>query len=132
ALVEMGMDIDQSRPDLPAAEIGALDAVGKTAMMAAVRRDNPGELAILDQKIGGYDALGIGRTGQNFIVGQQADRDARIGEPVPAARRPDDVSEFDRHGVNSRQVCQVNRLWTGGQKREGIESGAASASLPRA
>ncbi len=57
ALVEMGMNVDQCRPDLAAAEVDARNF----AVAFAGRRCNTGDLAVLDQQIEPCDAFCIER-----------------------------------------------------------------------
>ena len=94
-LVEMGMDVDQSRPDLPAADVDA----GKRPVIArGARRFDAREHAVFDQQVRLHHAFRVGRRRQLCPRAEQArGHRARIAEPIAAHGRPGNVSKPDRH-----------------------------------
>ena len=93
AFVEMGVNVDQRRPNLAAADVDAHIPV----ISFFSRPFDMGKLAVFDQQVRLHHAFRINRRRQSYAVGQQTGGHARIREPVAARGRPDDVSEFDRH-----------------------------------
>jgi hypothetical protein len=93
AFVEMGMNVDQGRPDLAAAGVGA----GNPVIAFFSRPFDARELAVFNQQVRLHYAFRIDRRRQRYAIGQQTGRHARVRKPIAARCGPDDVSESDRH-----------------------------------
>ena len=94
AFVEMGVNVDQGRPNLAAADV---DARQSPSSRFSAGRSMRASLPSSINRVRLHHAFRINRRRQSYAVGQQTGGHARIRKPIAARGRPDDVSESDRH-----------------------------------
>jgi len=93
AFIEMSVDVDQGRPNLPSAKIDVFSSV----IALSARRFHTRKLAVFNQQIRVDDSFSVSRSRQVSNASKRACRHARIGQPKPTGTGPRNISESDRH-----------------------------------